>query len=194
LRNLSALPQTVTLVLGVRPFQVNLPSQFLNTPGGVNPIRELVWDGEAVSVNGERRLFPGVSPHAFGAASFDAGILPEILAANALREVSEVHDTFGYASGALVYHLRLPPGGSAMIDLFIPLSSGPFLSADHTGMSPREWLQRQRDTVAAGWRAKLNRISWRVPPAGAGAARLLFGRPAAVRLEPVGRSGRSQAA
>ena len=34
LRHLSTLPQAVTLVLAVRPFQVNPPSQFLNTPGG----------------------------------------------------------------------------------------------------------------------------------------------------------------
>jgi hypothetical protein len=164
LQNLSALPQMATLVLAVRPFQVNPPSQFLNTPGGVSPIRELVWDG-AVSVNGEHRIFPLMPPHAFGAASFDAGTLPEILATHAWREVSEVHDTFGYASGALVYHLRLPPRGSTMIGLVIPLFSGLALSADRTGMSPREWLQRQRDTVAAAWRAKLNRVSWRVPPA-----------------------------
>lgn len=102
-----------------------------------------------------------------GAASFEAGALPALLAANALREVSEVHDTFGYASGALVYRLRLLPRGSFTVGLVAPLFSGPSglaLSADRTGMSPHEWLQRQRDTVAAEWRAKLNRVSWRVRP------------------------------
>ena len=34
-------PPLITLVLAVRPFQVNPPSQFLNTPGGVSPIRAL---------------------------------------------------------------------------------------------------------------------------------------------------------
>src|SRR5262249_7530900 len=130
LQNLSALSQTVTLVLAVRPFQVNPPSQFLNTPGGVSPIRALVWDGEAVSVNGARRIFTLVPPDAFGAASFDAGTLPEILAANTLREVSEVRDAFGYASGALVYRLRLPPRGSATIGLAMPPFSGQALYAD----------------------------------------------------------------
>jgi hypothetical protein len=164
-RNLSELPQTVTLVLAVRPFQVNPPSQFLNTPGGVSPIRELVWDGEAVSVNGARRLFPIVKPDAFAAASFDAGsLLPELLAANALREMSEVRDAFGYASGALVYRLRLPPRGGATTGLLIPLS-GPALTTDLNGMSPQKWLQRERDAVAAGWRATLNRVAFRGPPA-----------------------------
>src|SRR5712691_7022434 len=165
LRNLSTLSQTVTLVLAVRPFQVNPPSQFLNAPGGVSPIRALAWDGEAVSVNGARRIFPLVPPEAFGAVSFDAGALPEILAAQALHEVSEVRDAFGYASGALVYRLRLPPLGSATTGLVMPLFSGPALHADLKGMSPSAWLQREREAVAAGWRAQLNRVSLRVPPA-----------------------------
>jgi F5/8 type C domain len=163
-QNLSERPQTVTLVLAVRPFQVNPPSQFLNTPGGVSPIRELVWDGEVVSVNGVRRIFPLGQPDAFGAASFDAGSLPELLAANAWPEAPEVRDAFGYASGALVYRLRLPPHEGATTGLLIPLS-GPALSAELTGMSPRQWLQRERDAVTAVWRAKLNRVSFRVPPA-----------------------------
>ena len=72
----------------------------MNTPGGVSPVRELVWDGAAVSVNGARRIFPLVPPDAFGAASFDAGALPEIFAAHAVHEVSEVRDALSYASGA----------------------------------------------------------------------------------------------
>jgi hypothetical protein len=164
-QNLSERPQTVTLVLAVRPFQVNPPAQFLNTPGGVSPIRELVWDGEAVSVNGRRRIFPVVPPDAFAAASFDAGSLPEMLATNVWPEVSEVRDAFGYASGALVYRLHLPPRGNATTGLLTPLFSGPAQPADLTGLSPREWLQRQCDAVAAVWRAKLNRVSFRAPPA-----------------------------
>ncbi len=164
-RNLGDRPQTVTLVLAVRPFQVNPPSQFLNTAGGVSPIRELVWDGEVISVNGTRRIFPLAKPDAFAAASFDAGSLPELLAANAWRGAAEVHDAFGYASGALVYHRHLPPRGSATIDVFMPLFPESAISADLTGMSAQEWLPRERHAVAAGWRANLNRVSFRVPPA-----------------------------
>ena len=164
LRNLSDHPQTVTLVLAVRPFQVNPPSQFLNTSGGVSPIRELVWDGETVAINGERRISPLVKPDAFSAASFDAGMLPEMLATKTWRAVSEVHDVFGYASGVLVYHLHLPPRESATTGLLMPLLSGPALSGALKGISPQEWLQRERDAVAAVWRAKLNRSAFRVPP------------------------------
>ena len=161
-RNLSDLPQVVTLVLAVRPFQVNPPMQFLNTPGGVSPIRELAWDGEAVAVNGERRIFPLVRPDVFGAASFDAGGLPEMLATNTWPAASEVRDTFGYASGALSYRLHLPPRGGATVGILMPLHSGPARPPDLTGLSPEEWMRRER--VAVAWRAKLNRVSFRVPP------------------------------
>ncbi len=164
-QNLSDQPQTLTLALAVRPFQVNPPLQFLNTPGGVSPIRELVWDGEAVSVNGVRRIFPLVKPHAFTAAAFDAGSIPELLAANAWREVSEVRDAFSYASGALIYRLHLPPRGGTTLGLAMSVASDAALPADVAGKSPHAWLSRQREAVAAAWRAKLNRVSFRVPPA-----------------------------
>jgi hypothetical protein len=32
-------------------------------------------------------------------------------------------------------------------------------------MTPEDWWRRERDIVAAGWREKLNRVSFRVPPA-----------------------------
>ena len=165
LRHLSTLPQAVTLVLAVRPFQVNPPSQFLNTPGGgdLHLRTRLGWPGRLR--NGARRIFPFVPPDAFRAASFDAGALREILAANALLEVSEVRATFGYASGALVYHRRLLPRKSATVGLVMPLFAGPILPTDLKGLSPREWLQRERDAVAARWRAKRNRVALRVPPA-----------------------------
>ena len=47
---------------------------------------------------------------------------------------------------------------------FIPLS-GPARPADLAGLSPQEWLQREREAVATGWRARLNRVALRVPPA-----------------------------
>ena len=54
LRNLGAHATTVQLVLAVRPFQVNPPTQFLNATGGVSSIREISWDGQRVTVNGTR--------------------------------------------------------------------------------------------------------------------------------------------
>jgi hypothetical protein len=63
-----------------------------------------------------------------------------------------------------VYRLHLPPRGSATIGLLLPLSSGPALPADLSGMLPQEWLKHQRDAVATEWRTRLNRVAFRVPP------------------------------
>src|SRR5262249_53203614 len=62
LRNLTGQPLTLTLALAVRPFQVNPPTQALNTIGGVSPIRDIAWDGAALSVNGTRRGLPRRPP------------------------------------------------------------------------------------------------------------------------------------
>src|SRR5262249_57745207 len=44
-RNLTAQPLSLQLVLAVRPFQVNPPSQFLNLVGGASALRQIQWDG-----------------------------------------------------------------------------------------------------------------------------------------------------
>ena len=71
-RNRTALAQRVTLYLAIRPFQVNPPAQFLNTPGGVAPIRRIESTGGLVRVD-ERVVIPLVAPSGFGAATFDQG-------------------------------------------------------------------------------------------------------------------------
>ena len=81
LSNLGAETQVVTLALAVRPFQVNPPAQFLNSPGGVSPIHELAWDGHTVSVNGRVGVLPLNAPDEFIASTFDAGSIVEQLRA-----------------------------------------------------------------------------------------------------------------
>ena len=51
LRNLTIGRCQLELVLAVRPFQVNPPSQFLSTVGGTSAIRDISWDGAALAVN-----------------------------------------------------------------------------------------------------------------------------------------------
>ena len=60
--NLTDQPLQLTLVLAVRPFQVNPPVQFLSTVGGTSPIRALGWDGRALKVNGTRSVYPLSGP------------------------------------------------------------------------------------------------------------------------------------
>lgn len=155
-------PRVVTLVLAVRPFQVNPPTQFLNAPGGVTPIRELAWDGRALAVNGQPRLFPLAKPDRVIAADFDAGNVPEILARSAPAPASAVTDETGFASAIFLYRLELPPHASRTVGIIAPLTDAPSLPTDDVNA----WLALQLAESADAWRSKLNRVQLRLPADG----------------------------
>jgi hypothetical protein len=164
LRNRTARPLTLTLALAVRPFQVNPLTQGLSTVGGVSPIRDITWDRAALSVNGTRRIFPLQSPQLVGAYPFDAGPVPSLLAEPGWAGRLGVQDDVGYASGILGYPVTLAPRASFTAGLVVPLS-GAATPPQLGGLSPRDWLVRERDVVARMWRTKLNRVSIVVPAA-----------------------------
>ncbi len=111
-----------TLYLALRPFQVNPPSQFLNTKGGTAPIRRLARDDHAILVDGVARVVSVTAPDGFGAATFDqGGVLPAI-AADRLPRATVVEDPFEAASGVLAYAFDLAPDDSMTVDLRIALS------------------------------------------------------------------------
>ena len=153
LRNLSDRPLRLRLLLALRPFQVNPPMQFLNTPPGVSPIHDIAWDGGAFAVNGKRRVFAARAPDAAGVASFDAG--------DVVPGKHSVHDDTGFASGAMAYDIVLPPHGVETVGLHVPLTGAPPPAAEL-----RADLQATEDATAAAWRARLNKVSLTVPAAG----------------------------
>lgn len=150
LTNLTARPLALRLVLALRPFQVNPPMQFLNTPPGVSPIHDLAWDGAALLVNGKRRVFAQRAPDAAWVSSFDAG--------GEGGKATVVHDDTGFASGALAYDIKLAPHAAARVALAIPLTGD-------ARPAPAD-AQAEEELVAAEWRARLNRVSLEVPAAG----------------------------
>ena len=157
-----------TLFLAVRPFQVNPPTQFLNTPGGVTKIRSLEWDGSAVIVDGIRRVLPQSRPSGFGAAPFDAGPITELLAAGRLPPEKSVRDGFGYASGALAFDLDLAPGASDEVSLELPIHPGVPGSAGHrllTRRQARNLVARRLGACAREWRTKVRRVGLQGPSA-----------------------------
>jgi hypothetical protein len=161
LHNDGAQPRSLTLALLLRPFQVNPPTQFLNTPGGISPIHDLAWDGHAVQINHDLRAVPLQPPTAFVASRHGAVTLPQRLAAGERPQVRALHDDSGHAQGALLYRVTLPPHASVTLGLVVPADGQTFaLPADAT-----DWLQRQRDDVAATWREKLNRVNLQLPAA-----------------------------
>ncbi len=161
LRNPGATARDYTLALAVQPFQVNPPSQFLNTTGGVSRIASLAFANDgAASVDGRVRVFPQRRPDAAFATPFDAGMAAAHLATGALPSATAVDDPTGLASGALLYRWRLAPGESREVALVIPMSGMPFCEG-------RTCTSEQRQAIAAEqWRGKLDGVRFVVPAEG----------------------------
>ncbi len=145
-------PQTLTLALAVRPFQVNPPAQFLNTVGGVSPIQDLAFENQAVLVDKTARVFPRTPPNEFRAVSFEAGPPCEWLAGST-PQANHVRDESGFASGVMLFDMQLPAQGSREITLDLPLSPKVAFRARNADAKG----------VAARWREKLNRVELTVP-------------------------------
>jgi hypothetical protein len=88
---------------------------------------------------------------------FDAGYLPDRLAARATAGPKATEDSTGMASGALVYEMDLAPGEARRVDLTAPLIGNP---------APPRSAQQAEDETAASWSEKLNRFSITTPLAG----------------------------
>jgi hypothetical protein len=164
LRNLTDAPLRLELALAIRPSQVNPPAQFLNAPGGVSPIRDIEWDGRALTVNKGRKVFALQPPSHVGTFAFDNGPVPNLLARRSWPTNPGIHDAFGYASAALGYPFELAPGATAAVVLAMPLS-GPSALPPVAAHTAHAWIAHEQASVAAGWREALNRVALRVPAA-----------------------------
>ena len=159
LRNPSTEARDYTLALAVRPFQVNPPSQFLNTLGGFTALHSLAFDGGVVSAEGRARVFSRQRPDAAFATAFDSGIDVSRLA-DAGDAGDKVNDAQGLASGAMLYRMRLQPGETRQVDLAIPMTGD-------AAPASADWnADELQERVAAEWRGKLDRVRIDVPPAG----------------------------
>ena len=166
--NASAQPREATLFLAVRPFQVNPPWQFLNVQGGVARIRDIASDDTTLTVNGAPVLVSISDGAKFGAAPFDAGDIVDYLRQGRVPDAKRVADPRGFASGALAYALRLPPGESREVLVAIPLHG----AASQAGLgyyNPvcEAWELHRQATVR--WEAELDRFTLRLPEAMHGA-------------------------
>jgi hypothetical protein len=139
----------VTLALTVRPFQVNSPAQFLNTEGGVSLIHDLAFEKNRVDVDGHPGVYPRTPPRTFRAVTLAAATPCDWLPTNVGN--TRIHDDSGFASGALLYDVDLPPGQTREIVLDLPQHA----AAPDTHAS--------LESVADLWREKLNRVELTVP-------------------------------
>ncbi|HET9599472.1 MAG TPA: discoidin domain-containing protein [Anaeromyxobacteraceae bacterium] len=154
LTNTGAAPRTFTLLLAVRPWQVNPPQQLINTPGGARRIDGLRWQAPELSVNGAAGPRLPEAPSRVSALPGAGGIDLEALRdAPALQELS---DAQGQASAMLQFGFRLSPGETRVVTWTAPLGGAPAPPSPQT-------VDERMDRVAAGWRARLNRMELTVP-------------------------------
>ncbi len=153
--NKGALPARPRLFVAVRPFLVNPPQQFLNSPGGVSRINSLVWDGRTLTVDGKRRVTPLEAPVFFGAVTFDSSDITAFLEKGELPRSLSVADPTGLASGAFAWDLEIPPGASRDAVLYVPLHE--------TGEDPAGSFEERLAAATANWREKLTRVTFTVP-------------------------------
>ena len=159
LTNSSAQARDIALVLAVRPFQVNPPSQFLNTVGGVSAIHDIAAGEDGFRVDG--RSVRVSKPYSSAVASaFDQGEIVERLRndSGSMQKEAQVSDTTGLASAALLYRIELGPGESYELDWSTALSGEP-------PPTPVPADAAQADTARA-WREKLGRVKLQVPAQG----------------------------
>lgn len=159
LQNTDKQPHDYTLALAVQPFQVNPPSQFLNTVGGVSRINAIALDGGTVSVNGKPRVFAAQAPDAGFVSAFDSEMATMHLGRGQLPATRNVEDATGLASGMLLYRWRLEPGQSREVALVVPQTGSAQLPAGFDA----EQAQQQ---VAQMWRGKLDRVRLQLPGEG----------------------------
>ncbi len=152
--NTSGSPRAFTLLLAVRPWQVNPPQQFLNTPGGARRIDRLRWHARQLSVNGEKSLTFAQAPRSVTALPLAGGMdLRTLRDAPLLRDLT---DEQGYASALLQWELTLQPGQTRVIGWSAPLGKGAVPAAAQS-------IDERMDRVAAGWRARLGRMELSLP-------------------------------
>lgn len=155
LRNMSARTRTFSLMLAVRPWQVNPPQQFLATPGGVRDIRALRWMDGVLTIDGRTPLRPTAAPRRVTALPFDGGLaLQGLRQAKALTSLA---DPQAHASASLQFDITLAPGAAQAIGWTAPLAV--------PTQAARASLDERFDAVAAHWRERLNRTSLTVPAA-----------------------------
>ena len=154
LTNTGSAARTFTLLLAVRPWQVNPPQQFLNTPGGARRIERLQWQAPLLSVNGAAGPCFAEVPSRVTALPGAGGLdLHALRNAAALHELS---DAQGQASALLQWELRLSPGETRVVTWTAPLGGAP-------GASSAQAVDERMDRVAGGWRARLNRMELTLP-------------------------------
>lgn len=149
LRNPTAKPQRVSLLLALRPWQVNPPQQFLSTQGGVSPLAAVDWAEGSLTAQG-LRITPREQPTEVRGAPWGAGpALATLLQAPPLTHLVDAEAS-------------LP---SALMRFDVELAAGESRSFGWvTGHADAASLDTRMAVAAARWRDRLGLLELNLPP------------------------------
>ena len=151
-----------SLVVALRPWQVNPPWQFLNNPGGPADVGRIEIDTQWIRVNGEPLVRIVTPATRVSAAPFSNGDIIHRLDAPA----TTAEDTDSLASAAIRWAPRAWHGDSADVFLLLPLGGRERLEA--LGAPPEDphgRLAALTDGAPDAWRALLAGPRLSGPPA-----------------------------
>jgi hypothetical protein len=154
-RNPGDRPLDATLYLAVRPYDVR---------GGAVPIRTIDYRSEwrSVVVNGEIALRADRSADGFGAAALATADLSAWALRGQLPSEQRVDDRDGYGMGALAYRLSVPPGGSEIVTLTLPVEPLPVGAAAAEALGGVSFEDSFAATVDR-WREDLHQVRLGLP-------------------------------
>ena len=140
---------------------MNPPWQGWQGLGGVSEIKDLAFTDGAVWVNRRKPVVPLATPGAFGAATFEQGVITDYIAEGRLPAQTEVHDDFGFASGALRFDLSIASG--AHRDVFVAVPFGDAADAKRVGALAKLDGEAQFDEAVRVMRERLGAVTFEMP-------------------------------
>lgn len=146
LRNPTSKPQRYSLLLTLRPWQVNPPQQFLSTPGGISPLHAVSWvDGKLSAAKLTLKLRE--APTEVRAVPWSAGpALATLLQAPPLTQLADAEQL---PSALMRFDVELAPGQSRTL--------GWVTGGDASALDTRLAV------AAAQWRDRLGVLELRLP-------------------------------
>ncbi len=187
--NTTSTTRRPVLFLTLRPFQVNGPFQFLNTPGGAAAIRSLSYDGRVVHVDGDGEdtaqvVIPITRASRFGASTLDRGGVLAALRKGHAPSTPQASDSLGSTDGALEYDLDVPAHESRDVFVAAPFGQQSLsrLSSDYDGHAAASDLARNESE----WESRTRAVAVHVPPVADRIARTLRTMQAYILINQLG--------
>lgn len=147
LRNPTSKPQRYSLLLALRPWQVNPPQQFLSTQGGISPLPTVAWaDGKLTAAG--LAIQPRETPVEVRAASWSAG--PGFATLLQAPPLTQLADAELLPSALMRFDIELAPGEARSLG---------WVTGGDAGA-----LDTRLAVAAAQWRDRLGVLELNLPP------------------------------